>query len=104
MLAAWNVINQSLGTNLLLNGAFSNGLTSWNAEQHNNARADFSRTYDFTNGQPSARITVTNADTTGWYIQMNQSNLKLTSNQVYTISFWAKSSPATNVSVAVWST
>ena len=101
MLAAWNVINQSLGTNLLLNGAFSNGLTSWNAEQHYNAHADFSRTFDFTNAQPSARITVTNADTTSWYIQMNQANLKLTSNQVYTISIWAKSSPATNSSVSV---
>jgi hypothetical protein len=101
MLAAWNVINQPLGTNLLLNGAFSNGLTSWNTEQHYNARADFSRTFDFTSGQPSVRITVTNADTTGWYIQFNQPNLKLTSNQVYTISFWGKSGPATNADAAV---
>ncbi len=101
MLAAWKVIDQPLGTNLLINGAFSNGLASWIAEQHFNARADFSRTFDFTNGQPAARITVTNADTTGWYIQFNQPNLKLTSNQAYTISFWAKSSPATNADVAV---
>jgi hypothetical protein len=101
MLAAWNVIDQPLGTNLLINGAFSNALTAWIAEQHYNARADFARTFDFTNGQPSARVTVTNADTTGWYIQLNQPNLKLVSNQVYTISFWAKSSPATNADVAV---
>ena len=101
MLLAWGVSNQPLGTNLLINGAFSNALASWNGEFHNNARADFSRTYDFTNGQPSARITVTNTDTTGWYIQFNQAGLKLTSNQVYTISYWAKSSPATNVSAQV---
>ncbi|HTY89025.1 MAG TPA: carbohydrate binding domain-containing protein [Candidatus Acidoferrum sp.] len=101
MLAAWNVISQPLGTNLLLNDAFSNGLAYWNTEQHYNARADFSRTFDFTNGQPAAKIAVTNADTTGWYIQLNQPNLKLASNQVYTISFWAKSSPATNADVAV---
>lgn len=101
MLAAWNVINQPLGTNLLINGAFSNGLASWVVEQHYSARADASRTYDFTGGQPSAKIAVTNADTTGWYIQLNQPGLKLASNQVYTISFWAKSSPATNADVSV---
>ena len=101
MLAAWNVINQPLGTNLLNNGAFSNGLTSWVVEQHNNAHAGFARTLDFTGGQPSAKITVTNADTTGWYIQFNQANLKLTATQAYTLSFWAKSSPVTNADVTV---
>lgn len=44
---------------------------------------------------------MTNADTTGWYIQLNQPGLKVTSNQAYTISFWAKSSPATNADTAV---
>ena len=29
MLAAWNIINQPLGANLISNGAFSNGLTGW---------------------------------------------------------------------------
>jgi len=101
VLAAWNIVNQPLGINLLVNGAFSNGLAAWNTEQHYNARADFSRTFDFTNGRPSARVTVTNADTTGWYIQLNQPNLKQTSNQAYTLSFWAKSSPATNADASV---
>lgn len=101
MLVAWNVINQPLGTNLLSNGDFSNGLASWTNEQHNNAKASFTRTYDFTGGQPSAKITVTNADTTGWYIQFNQANLQLTSTQAYTIAFWAKSSSATNADVSV---
>lgn len=101
MLAAWNVINEPLGTNLLRNGNFSNALTYWTAEQHNNARAGFTRTYDFTNSQPSVLIAVTNADTAGWYIQFNQTGLKVISNQVYTISFWAKSSPATNADVSL---
>ena len=101
MLGAWNVINQALGTNLLINGAFTNGLTGWNTEQHFNAKASFTRTYDFTGGQPAAKVDVTNADTVSWYIQLNQAGLKLTSNQVYTISFWAKSSPTTNADAAV---
>lgn len=101
MLAAWKVINQPLGTNLLSNGAFSNSLVSWVAEQHGNARAGFTRTYDFTTSQPSAKVTVTNADNTGWHIQLNQPGLKVASNQAYTISFWAKASPATNADAAV---
>jgi hypothetical protein len=101
MLAAWKVIDQALGPNLLANGAFSNGLTGWNQEQHNAAKATFQRTYEFTNGQPSAKITVTNADTQGWYIQMNYAGLALGSNQPYTISFWAKASPATGASSSV---
>jgi hypothetical protein len=101
MLAAWKVVDQPLGTNLLVNGAFSNGLTGWNLEQHGVARASFTRTFDFTNNQPSVMINVTNTDTTDWYIQINDPNLKLDSNQVYTVSYQAKSSPATNASADV---
>jgi serine/threonine protein kinase/WD40 repeat protein len=100
LLCVWNVINGPLGTNLLSNGSFSNGLTGWVAEQHNNARASFTRTFDFTNNQPSAKVSVTNADT-GWYIQLNYPNLKLAPNLPYTISFAAKATPATNADVAV---
>ena len=101
MLAAWNVIDRPLGANLLANGSFSNALAGWVTEYHNAARADFRRTYDFTNGQPSAKVTVTNADTVGWYIQLNYPGLALVSNQVYTISYWTKSSPATNAEASV---
>ena len=101
LLAAWNVVDQPLGTNVLRNGDFSSGLTYWNAEQHDTARAGFTRTYDFTNGLPSARVMVTNADSVSWHIQLNQTGVKLTSNQTYTVSFWAKSSPATNADASV---
>ena len=101
MLAAWNVVDQTLGTNLLANGSFSNGLTGWVTEQHYNARATFARTSEFINGQPCARVTVTTPDTTGWYIQLNYPGLRVVSNQVYTISFWAESSPSTNADVSV---
>ncbi len=96
MLAAWNIINEPLGTNLLRNGAFSNALTNWTAEQHDTARAGFTRTFDFTNSQPSARIVVTNAGSASWHIQFNQTGLRITNGQAYTISYWAKSSAATS--------
>ena len=71
MLAAWNIINQPLGANLLPNGAFSNALTGWVGEQHDTARATFSRTFDFTNSAPSAQIVVTQAGSASWHIQFN---------------------------------
>lgn len=101
MLAAWNIINQPLGTNLLKNGAFSNALVNWSVEQHDTARAGFTRTYDFTNSQPSARIVVTNLGSASWHIQFNQTGLRVTNDLPYTISFWAKASPATNFDVSV---
>jgi hypothetical protein len=65
------------------------------------ARASFSRTYDFTTGKPSAQIRVTNPDTVSWHIQFNQAGIRLLSNQVYTVSFWAKSFPATDAEAAI---
>lgn len=99
--AGWRIIDQPLGMNMLRNGAFTNALTSWNQEQHEAARANFARTFDFTNGQPSARIVVTSPDSVSWHIQFNQANLRLSAAQAYTISFWAKSTPATNADVSV---
>jgi len=101
LLAAWGIIDQPLGTNHLRNGAFASGLSPWNGEQHSTARATFTRTLDFTNSGPSARVQVTTPSPTSWHVQFNQAGLRLVSNQVYTISFWAKSSPATNADVAV---
>ena len=101
MLAAWNIIDQPLGANLLANGAFSNSFGGWVQEQHDTARASFSRTFDFTNGAPSAQIIVTQAGTATWHIQLNYPNLRVTNGQPYTVSFWAKSSPATNFEASV---
>jgi len=101
MLAAWNIINQPLGANLILNGAFSNGLTGWVGEQHDTARATFSRTFDCTNSAPSAQIVVTQAGSASWHIQVNYPGLRVTNGQPYTVSFWAKSSPGTNFDASV---
>jgi len=101
MLAAWKAFNLPLSTNLLRNGAFSNALTSWNSEQHDTARASFTRTYDFTNAAPSAQIVVTQAGSASWHIQFNQGSLPVTNGLPYTVSFWAKASTPTNLDVSV---
>ena len=99
--AAWNILDEPLGPNLLANGDFHNGLSGWNGEQHEKARASFTRTAEFTGGRPSAKITVTTPDTAGWYVQFNYPGLKLVTNRAYTLSFWAKSTPATNADVSI---
>ncbi|MFO1500086.1 MAG: carbohydrate binding domain-containing protein [Verrucomicrobiota bacterium] len=101
LICVWNVINGPLGANLFSNGSFSNGLSAWVAEQHEDARASFTSTFDFTNHQPSVKVSVTNAGASGWHIQLNYPNLKLASNLVYTISFAAKAAPAAHADVAV---
>ena len=100
MLATWQAFNLPLSTNLLRNGAFSNALSYWNTEQHDTARATFSRTFDFSNA-PSAQIVVTQAGSASWHIQFNQGSLPVTNGQPYTVSFWAKSSAVTNLDVSV---
>lgn len=101
MLAAWQIIDQPLGVNLLVNGAFSNALTGWVQEQHDTARAGFARTFEFSNSAPSARIIVTNVGAASWHIQLNYPGLRVTNAAPYTVSFWAKSSPATNFDASV---
>lgn len=100
MLAAWNIINVPLGPNAIANGAFSNGLTGWSQEQHDTARASFTRTFDF-NGAPSARIIVTNLGSASWHIQFNCPGLRITNGQPYTYGFWAKADPATSFDASV---
>ncbi len=101
LLAAWGVVNQPLGANTLKNGSFAGGLTSWNPEQHTTAKATFTKTSEFTGGQPSAKVQVTTIGSAGWHVQLNQAGLKTTAGKPYTVSFWAKASAATSLDAAV---
>ncbi|MCX8108579.1 MAG: carbohydrate binding domain-containing protein, partial [Verrucomicrobiae bacterium] len=101
LLAAWRVIDQPLGANLLKNGAFSNALSYWTTEQHASARAVSTRTFDFIGGAPSAQIKVTQTSTESWHVQFNQSGLRVTNGMPYTVSFWAKADPPTTIDVSV---
>ncbi|MBE2212400.1 MAG: carbohydrate binding domain-containing protein [Opitutaceae bacterium] len=89
---AWGTVNEPLGTNRMTNGDFASGTTGWNAEQHSGAAASFTRTNDFTGGGNSLRIAVTTAGSQGWHVQLNQAGHAFTAGQVYTVSFWARTS------------
>jgi len=93
LLAGWGAVDEPLGANMLANGDFAAGVTSWNREQHSGAVASFTGTADF-NGQPAIKITETTAGLANWHVQLNQSSLALVANGYYTISFWAKADRA----------
>jgi hypothetical protein len=101
MLLKWKVIAEPLGGNLLDNGDFGKGLAGWNGEQHDNARAQFERTDDFTGDRPAAKVTVTKAGTESWFVQLNHPGIKLLPSTVYTMSFWAKARAPAKLAVSM---
>ena len=80
-------------TELLINGSFENGQTSWVFNK--TAPADGSTTIVTDNkidGNASANITIASSSPNGWYAQLLQPNVPLIAGGKYTITFWAKSS------------
>lgn len=100
MLTAWGAVNEPLGADLLRNTQFQIGTQSWNIERHNGAVASASTPADF-NGQPSLKLDVTTPGQANWHVQLNQSQIRLESGAVYTVSFWAKASSAVPLSAGV---
>ncbi len=94
LLAGWQAVDQPLGATLLKNGDFATAVTGWNLEQHDTAKAAVTRTLDFTGGKPSARIQVTTVGGADWHVQFNQAALRVTQDQVYTLTFSAKAATA----------
>lgn len=114
MLAAWGVIDEPPGPNLLANGDFSAApagwstactqavtpVYRWNLECHSGARATVSFPADF-NGQPSILIQVTTPGSANWHVQLNQPGIAVEAGKVYTLSFWAKADSAVPLGAAL---
>jgi len=101
---AWNIRETSLGENILQNSDWQNGMNNWNLEQHNGAKAEISIISGKPNKESSqnvVKIEVSQLGTAGWHVQFNQGKLALEENQPYTVSFWAKSDKASNISVSI---
>lgn len=98
---AWGAMNQALGPNLLKNADFANGTTGWNVEENASAVRTYAVTKDYTGGKPSLKVVVATPGTAGWAVQVNQTGLSLTKNQLYTVSFWAKASIAMPLDAAL---
>lgn len=114
MLAAWGVVDEAMGPNLLANGDFSaapagwsttctsvvTSIYRWNLECHQNARATVSFPADF-NGQPSILIQISTPGSANWHVQLNQPGIAVEAGKVYTLSFWAKADSAVPLGAAL---
>jgi len=94
----WNVRDEPLGSELLKNGRFSDGLTDWSVEEHSTAHVA-TRT---SNG--SLTLCVLSTGTAGWHVQLAQAKVNVVSNAIYTLSFRARADASRSLEVYVMQT
>lgn len=104
----WGAIDQPLGTEKLANNSFAGGTANWNIEQHDTAKV--TATAGSFDGRTGVELKVTQAGSAAWNVQLNQGNLAIVKDQVYTLGFWAKAETSRTLGVAMglaydpWST
>ena len=96
---AWGVREEPLGQEMLRNGRFISGLSEWNLEQHEAARAQASAIARSDAGTPAIRIDVTQPGTEGWHVQCSQGGLKLEAGRPYTLTLRARAEKACTIQV-----
>lgn len=97
--SGWGAVNEAPGAEMLTNGNFSDGLNNWNLEHHDTAQAaGVAGTYG---GRAGLQISVTQAGSADWHVQINQAGLSFTEGQIYTLTFWAKADNHDQVSVGI---
>lgn len=99
--AAWNIFDQPVGPEKLLNPDFDSSTANWTLEQHNGAAANMVTTADGPGSSNALRINITVTGTEGWHVQVNQANLSVVSNTPYTLTFWIRSSSKRDVHVSL---
>ena len=85
----------SASTNIIQNGSFENTgstwLSPWKLQVRSSAAATVKQNSTYhVDGTYSAKVYVSRASTTDWYVQLLQHNLSLAVGKTYTISFWAR--------------
>ncbi|HDQ26270.1 MAG TPA: hypothetical protein ENN43_05930 [bacterium] len=101
--AAWDVANEPLGPEILVNGGFGTGtLASWNPEAHSGAVITTAvEAGTGPGGINAARINVTTAGTAGWHVQFNQGGLNVEAGVPYTLVFYARADTNRAISVSL---
>lgn len=94
----WGAVDEALGTNILTDSEFSNGLASWNLEQHDTAVV--SATVGDFFGRQGLKLRISAAGTASWHVQFNQGGLRLHTGQLYTLRFSARANNHNAISVA----
>jgi hypothetical protein len=92
---AWGAVNEPLGAEKLTNPNFVSGTAGWNIEQHGGAVVA-TQTGTFA-GRAGLQLQVTTAGSADWHVQFNQSAQSVEAGKLYTLSFWARSTTALNL-------
>lgn len=102
---AWGTGETPLGTEMLANGNFTDGMQRWNREQHAPARMSATLLKDVPRGLPAGsqavRLTVEQVGKETWHLQFNQGGLRFEKDQPYTLTFWARSDAPRTLTVGV---
>jgi len=80
--------------NIIENGAFQNGTTSWTTFTHANADGNISLTAD-----GFCKLEVIDGSTNTWHLALRQNNLLLENGKSYTLSYTAYAEADRNISI-----
>src|SRR5262249_51737315 len=105
---AWGVKEEKPGAELLANTALARSLDPWVLERHDKARGTAAASEDVpaalrreSAAARSVRVTVTQAGTEGWHIQLNHPGVKLQAERPHTLLFWARADRPMTLSAGV---
>jgi uncharacterized protein (TIGR03437 family) len=87
-------IGSGTGPNLLANAGFENGLSGWSFFVDDDGQASAAAASDSSvaaEGNASAHIDVTSADSSPWQVNLFQTSLPVTAGANYQVQFWARS-------------
>lgn len=99
---AWNVISQPLGSEKLVNGAFSGSVAPWYLDKNGTPVASAGTTLvagQGPSGTAAVRLDIASAGQAAWHVQLNQSGVNVTAGQPYTLEVWAKADSSRSISV-----
>lgn len=103
--SAWNVGEEALDAEMAANGNFAQGLEKWTREQHSPAKMEATLLDDrppaLPAGAKAVRLSVGQVGKETWHLQFNQGGLKFDGGKAYTLTFWARTEAARNLSVTV---
>ena len=96
---AWSEGASPLGQEMLRNADFADGMDEWTLQAQQPAAATAAMVPDGPAGKPALKLSITNPDDTGWYVQLHQAGLDFEQGAPYMLSFWARAEPERSVSV-----
>ena len=99
---AWGGSESIFGPEMLVNGYFENGVTGWNVEIHDGARAS----YKLVEGPSEVKgraleIKVEELGSESWHIQFNYPGIKVEAGKGYLVTFWARAYKSTTITISL---